>query len=49
MRRLLTYLLLAKTRQLRDAFAELLYYTVSRTYFPKRLRENRLNILRLLF
>ena len=44
-----TYLLPAKARQSRDAYAKQSYYIVSRTDFYKRLGENRLDSFRLLF
>jgi hypothetical protein len=49
MHELLTHLLLAKARQLRDALTKLLYCTVSRIFLYKILKENRLCSLRLLF
>ena len=45
---LLTHSLLAKVRQSRNAYAKLLYSTVSRTYFNKILGERRLCSLKLL-
>jgi hypothetical protein len=43
MHKLLTHLLAAKARRLRDAYAKLLYCTVSRIDFYKTLGENRLD------